>query len=400
MRNITIVGGGQAGLMLAIGLRRAGYHVRLAQDRTAADIAQGRVMSSQCVFSTARAQESKFGLDLWSKQAPQIEGIHIRNLPPPGSSAPPLAFTGMLRAPAESVDQRLKIPAWMGIFRQLGGTIEIMPVTVADLERFAQDSDLVVVASGKGALSSLFPLDNTRSPYGAPRRSLAMVYLSGVAPRPGPLCVSSIAFPDAGAIMLVPALTHGGPCDILFFEAAIGGILDSCNVSMTAGEQWSVMKSLTQRLMPWDADRFSRAEVTDHGATFAGRITPAVRHGVGYLPSGRAVLGLGDAVVLNDPLVGQGANNAIRMASLYHDAILDRCGQPFDSAWMQNLFALALQRVQAATQWTNMALLPPQPHVVKLLMQAAADQTVANRFIHGFDQPDTILPLLLGQESA
>jgi Styrene monooxygenase A putative substrate binding domain/FAD binding domain len=397
MRNITIVGGGPAGLMLAIGLRRAGYDVCLTQDRSASSITHGRVMSSQCVFSSARAEERKLGLDLWSKQTPAIEGFHIRNITPPGSSVPPIAFTGLLQAPAESVDQRLKVPAWMGIFEELGGTIEIMQVEVADLERFARDSDLVIVAAGKGALSALFPLDKARSPFGAPRRSLAMVYLRGVAPQDGPLCVSSIAFPNAGSIIFVPALTHGGACEILFFEALIGGPLDACHVAMSTGEQWAVMKALVERLMPWESDRFKRAEVTDSGASFAGHITPTVRHGIAYLPSGHPVLGLGDAVVLNDPLVGQGANNAIRMAALYLDGILSRRDQPFDEAWMRDLFANGLRRVEAATLWTNMALLPPPPHVVKLFMRAAADQAVANRFVHGFDEPDTILPLLLGR---
>lgn len=54
MRQITIVGGGQAGLPLAIGLLKAGFGVRLVQNRTAADLATGKVLSSQCVFGTAR----------------------------------------------------------------------------------------------------------------------------------------------------------------------------------------------------------------------------------------------------------------------------------------------------------------------------------------------------------
>ncbi len=47
MRHITIVGGGQGGLPLAVVLLKAGYQVRLVQNRTAAHLAAGKAMSSQ-----------------------------------------------------------------------------------------------------------------------------------------------------------------------------------------------------------------------------------------------------------------------------------------------------------------------------------------------------------------
>ena len=53
MRKFTIIGGGQSGLQLGIGLLKAGHHVRIVQNRTAEDIATGRVLSSQCMFSNA-----------------------------------------------------------------------------------------------------------------------------------------------------------------------------------------------------------------------------------------------------------------------------------------------------------------------------------------------------------
>ena len=52
MRNITILGAGQAGLQLAIGLQQQGYQVRLVTDRQPQDIEHGYVMSTQCMFHT------------------------------------------------------------------------------------------------------------------------------------------------------------------------------------------------------------------------------------------------------------------------------------------------------------------------------------------------------------
>jgi len=385
--------------MLAIGLRQAGHAVRLVQDRSGAEIAQGRVMSSQCVFETARSEERKLGLALWSAECPKIKGIRIETLQP-GTPVPAISFTGRLRAPAESIDQRLKFPAWLSLFEMLGGVVEIGAADIAVLERCARDSELVVVAAGKGSLSGLFPRDERRSPFTRPMRALSMIYLRGAGVPDGPSCVVSTAIPGAGGVMRFPALTHGGPCEILFFEAAIDGPLDICRPDMAADEQCSAMRSALAGAMPLESERLALARPTDDKAGLAGRITPAVRHAVGRLPSGRAVLGLGDAVVLNDPLVGQGANNAAKMAALFLEAILRHGRRPFDDAWMADLAAAAWRRVRAATFWTNMSLLPPPPHVIALLQRATADQATADRCAQGFDEPDTILPLLLGREAA
>ncbi len=49
-KRITIVGGGQSGLQLGIGLIDNGYEVEVVQNSTAEEIAAGRVLSSQCMF--------------------------------------------------------------------------------------------------------------------------------------------------------------------------------------------------------------------------------------------------------------------------------------------------------------------------------------------------------------
>ncbi|GAB1365006.1 hypothetical protein MASR1M32_42420 [Rhodobacter sp.] len=61
MRKFTIVGGGQSGLMVAIGLLKAGHKVRVVQNRTGEDIAKGKVLSSQCMFSNAVQHERDLG---------------------------------------------------------------------------------------------------------------------------------------------------------------------------------------------------------------------------------------------------------------------------------------------------------------------------------------------------
>ena len=46
----------------------------------------------------------------------------------------------------------------------------------------------------------------------------------------------------------------------------------------------------------------------------------------------------GDAVCLNDPITGQGSNNAAKAAAVYLKRILDHGDRPFDEAWMQGTF--------------------------------------------------------------
>jgi flavin-dependent dehydrogenase len=132
---------------------------------------------------------------------------------------------------------------------------------------------------------------------------------------------------------------------------------------------------------------------TDANAGLVGRFAPTIRKGIGHLPSGKPVLGLADAVVLNDPIVGQGSNNAMKAATIYLDAIARRGEAPFDAAWMATTFEAAFKRVEASTNWSNMILMPPPPHVVELLARASGKQELADRVAQGFDEPATIVPL-------
>ena len=132
---------------------------------------------------------------------------------------------------------------------------------------------------------------------------------------------------------------------------------------------------------------------TDANAGLIGRFPPTIRKGVGTLPSGKAVLGLADAVILNDPIVGQGANNAMKAATVYLDAIVKRGNGAFDPEWMTATFETAFQRVEASTLWSNMILMPPPPHVVELLARASGKQALADRVAQGFDEPASVVPL-------
>ncbi|MEV0971173.1 styrene monooxygenase/indole monooxygenase family protein [Microtetraspora glauca] len=385
MRRILIVGAGQSGLHLALGLLRHGYDVTVVSNRTPEDIAGGRVMSSQAMFGTALAHERALGLDLWGDACPPIEGIQFTVPGPDGGRA--IDWAARLRAPARSVDQRLKMPAWLAEVERLGGKIIIHDVTPADLETYAAQYDLVLVAAGKGPIASLFERDPARSPYDAPQRALALTYVTGLAPRPDYSAVCFNLVPGVGEYFVFPALTVTGPCQIMVFEGIPGGPMDCWADVRTPAEHLARSRWILDTFLPWEAERCAGVELTDELGVLAGRFAPTVRRPVAALPSGAAVLGVADVVVLNDPITGQGSNNAAKCAASYLDSILERGEEPYDAAWMERTFERYWADASHATAWTNALLAPPPPHVLELLGAAGGLPEVASRFVNGFDDP-------------
>src|SRR2546421_7981509 len=162
MKRIAIIGAGQSGLQLGLGLLSAGYQVTLYSDRSGDEIRHGHVMSSQCMFDSALETERDLGLNYWEEECPKVEGISFAVPDPVGGKI--MDWAARLDNYAQSVDQRLKIPGWMSEFQKRGGALRIEAAGIDDLESCARSHDLVIVASGKGAITQLFPRDAERSP--------------------------------------------------------------------------------------------------------------------------------------------------------------------------------------------------------------------------------------------
>jgi hypothetical protein len=400
MRKITILGGGQAGLQLACGLLQKGYEVRVVQNRTAEDIRSGKVMSSQCMFGEALANEAEIGLDFWAKECPTVDSINFVVPAPDGSGKKAIDWNGKLDKPAQSVDQRMKYPVWMKEVERRGGTLEIGEATVADLETFAASSDLAIVAAGKGDIAKLFERDAEKSPCDKPQRALALTYLHGMAPRPDRSAVNFNLIPTVGEYFVFPALTNSGPCDIMVFEGIPGGPMDCWKDVATPQQHLERSKWILDTFLPWEAERCRNVELTDANGILSGAFPPTVRKPIGRLPSGKIVLGLADAVVLNDPITGQGSNNASKSAKVYMDAIVAHGDRPFDAAFMQATFDRYWEYAQYVTGWTNALLQPPPPHVLNIMGSAQAYPALAKRIANGFDNPVDFFPWFAVPEEA
>lgn len=393
MRKIAIIGAGQSGLQLGLGLLAAGHEVTILGNRTAQDIRQGRVMSSQCMFDSSLQIERGLDLDHWSHACPAVQGIGLAVPHPTERGAKAIDWAARLNAGAQSVDQRLKIPAWMEDFQKNGGELVLKDAGIAELEDCARSHDLTLVASGKGEISRLFERDAHRSRFDQPQRALALTYVTGMRPREPFSAVCFNLLPGVGEYFVFPALTTTGPCEIMVFEGIPGGPMDCWADVKTPEQHLERSRWILDRFVPWEAERCRDIALTDDNGILAGRFAPTVRKPVATLPSGRKVLGLGDVVVLNDPITGQGSNNAAKCADTYLKSILARGDGAFDGPWMQQTFdRYWFGYAQWVTQWTNLLLAPPPPHVLKLLASAGAVPPLASAIANGFDDPRTFFP--------
>ncbi|MCM2387997.1 styrene monooxygenase/indole monooxygenase family protein [Streptomyces albipurpureus] len=388
MRKILIVGAGQSGLQLALGLQSKGYEVTLMSNRTADEIRSGRVMSTQCMFHTALQHERDLGINFWESQAPRIEGLGVSVAGPESQRL--IDWVGKLDGYAQSVDQRVKMAGWMETFAQRGGQLVIHGAAVGDLDYFSRTYDLVMVSAGKGELVSMFGRDATRSPYDAPQRALAVAYVHGLGPRPEHPEFDAVRcnlVPGVGELFVMPTFTNSGRADILFWEGVPGGPLDVFQGVKDPSEHLALTLELLERFLPWEYARATKVELTDAGGTLAGRYAPTVRKPIGQLPGGGLVLGVADVVVANDPITGQGSNSASKCATAYLDSIVEHGDKPFDGDWMQATFDRYWETAQHVTKWTNAMLAPPPEHILNLIGAAGQLQPVADRFANGFNDP-------------
>jgi hypothetical protein len=391
MRSIAIVGGGQSGLELALGLLgQGGYDVTVVTDRTAQDVHDGRIMSSQFQFDDALETERRLGIAFWEDECPKTEAIAFNLAGPDGQVA--LSWAAKLDEPGMSVDQRVKFPRWMDEVERRGGNLEIRAVGVAELDELASTHDLVVVASGKGEIGKLFERDAERSELDRPMRALALAYVTGMKPRDDFTAVTFSLVPGIGELFWFPGLTTTGACDMLVFEGIPGGPMDCFGDVKTPAEHLDKCRWIIESFMPWEADRIGSIELTHDNGILAGRFPPTVRKPTAKLPSGATVFGMADVVVLNDPITGQGSNSASKCADLYLDAITQRGGEPFDDAWMQDTFEQYWEYARWVSRWTNLLLQPPEPHVVQLLGAAGQLPPLASKIANGFNNPPNYFP--------
>jgi len=390
MRKIAIVGAGQSGLQLALGLQQRGYGVTVVSNRTPEQIRKGRVTSSQFQFHDSLQTERDLGINFWEKKCPVTEGIAFAIPGPDGGRA--LFWEARLDHYGQSIDQRVKFAGWMEEFARRGGDLVMEDAGVPHLDQYAKTHDLVLVAAGKGEIAQLFERDASRSPFSTPMRALALTYVKNMAPRKPYTAVSFNLIPGVGEYFVFPALTLNGECEIMVFEGVVGGPMDCWQDVKTPEQHLTRSKEILERFLPWEAERCGNIQLTDEMGTLAGRFAPTVRKPICKLPSGGLALGMADVVVLNDPITGQGSNTASKAASIYMRRILEHGDKPFDAAWMQQTFDSFWEYAQWVVTWTNSLLVPPEPQILQLMGAASQIPALASKISNGFNNPPDYHP--------
>lgn len=399
MRRIAIVGAGQSGLQLGLGLLDTGYEVTIVTNRTGDEIRQGKVMSSQCMFHTALQTERDVGLNFWEEQCPAVEGIGF-TLVNPETKQPAFAWSARLERYAQSVDQRVKMPYWMEMFERRGGQLIIQDVGIDELEQLTAEYELVLLAAGKGEVVKQFERDEARSCFDKPQRALALTYVTGMKQMSPYSRVTFNVIPEVGEYFCFPALTVTGACEIMVFEGIPGGPMDCWQDAKTPEQHLQMSKDILNKYVPWEAARCENIELTDASGYLSGRFPPGVRKPILTLPSGRKVFGMADALVVNDPITGQGSNNAAKCSKIYFDAILAHDNQTFTDEWMQQTFERYWAYAEKVVAWTNSLLLPPQPHMIELLAAAEQNHAIASSIANNFDNPRNFAPWWFDPEQA
>lgn len=388
-KRIGILGAGTAGLQLGLYLRQHGVEVTLYTDRTADEIAAGRLPNSVAHYAVTLAREQALGVQHWPAEDYGYFGHHYYVNGPQ-----PLSFYGAYRAPGRAMDYRIYHPRLLADFAARGGVIEHRSLTEADLDQLAARHDLLVVCTGRGAFGALFARNPAYSPFDRPRRRLCVGVFKGVRQLPTRAVVWQ-ASPLQGELVEIPFLTFGGMATALVFENHVGGDLEVLAHTRYEDDPAAFRSLMLQKLRIHYPSTFERTDPVEFDVAnspldiLQGGVVPTVRDTSAILPDGTLALALGDVHATVDPLVGQGANMASYAALVLGEEIV--ANDVFDARFAEQVDARRTERVLSATQWTHFMLdgldsLPPA--FVACLGAIGQSRPLADEFTENFGHPE------------
>jgi 2-polyprenyl-6-methoxyphenol hydroxylase-like FAD-dependent oxidoreductase len=406
MRRIVIIGGGLGAMNLAIGLRQHGYDITVVAERAAPAVLELPLVSTQTVFGPALAHERALGINFWDDDVPPVRGISFAAaaVADDGSTAdePAFRWSECFDHAAQAVDQRVKVAAWMNEFARIGGEIRVHRVSSDDLQEYAREFELVVVATGRGlSFEKLFTRNAALSSFSAPQRAIGVFYVEPMNSAHD-FSADELIFglSPVGEFVRCPGLSPGGKVFGVGMFGLPGGPMDVWNGVTDIEQHFEAARQVVKSHFPWNDDLFNSVQPAGPREFLHGGVTPVVRDPVGVLDSGAKVLAMGDAAVTFDPVSGQGANMASRAAVTYQQAILDRGDRSFDEGFMRDAFGRYWEVAQHATRFSDDLLVPPRAHVIETLVAASELPEVAHRFAQLFSDPSDYSGWLTDEDSA
>ena len=387
--SVGIVGVGISGLQLALSLQQQGLATTLYSPRPVATLVSGPIPNFVTRWAPTLERERLLGVV--DPDARPNRRVRIRV-----AAQPEIVVEGVLSAPADTTDFRIYLPRLLETYLDRGGTLLIEPCGPEDATNLTDRHDLLVVAAGRDGWGGMFVRDPARSPYQTPPRLLAVGLFDGIH-LPAETDLEFTVVPGVAEVFHIRFRSFHGVTS----QIAIGAVPDGplgetwqqlCDDNDGAACSAEFLRALRTHA-PHVAARVDEPAFRIHRPEdlLRGRILPVVRHAWTRVEE-RVVMAVGDAWVLNDPVVGQGANLASRAAFVLGAAIA--AGGPYDEAFAQRTEAAMWAQAEAPTTLTNAFLEPAPPHVVDLLVRASTDRDLGHRIVDGFGHPEDMLPML------
>ncbi|UOK56523.1 styrene monooxygenase [Bacillus sp. OVS6] len=379
-RRICIVGTGTAGLHLAYALKKE-FDVTVISHRTAEQIRNGRIQSTQVHFGSTIERERRFSMPKWSEHT-RIESIHM-------TIGQQKLFAGMLAEPALSVDQRFYFSHCLEELIERKVPVLFKKINNENLGELIEEFDLVIDCTGKNGPLFPFPIEKDFSPFQTPQRKCIVGYFRGIKPLT-PQGINVTILPGEGEMFEIPALTDQGPVTILFIMAIQEKRLDIFKAIRSSDEFTLKIRTVLQSFFPEIASRIVEESfaLNDEKGFLQTAITPVIRKPYTIIQNKLAV-GCGDSVFLNDPITGQGCNLSSYCAEKLYETLIEFKDEPWNSQLGESYWDKTKPLVKQVTEWTNAMTMPMPEHVIDQILQGSGEQAKADRIAGWFADPST-----------
>nr|WP_233287014.1 styrene monooxygenase/indole monooxygenase family protein [Bradyrhizobium oropedii] len=326
---------------------------------------------------------------------------------------PVIEFDRPFNYRAQAVDTRLRADDRLGRFLARGGKFVVRTVTTEDLDAIAADADLTLVATGKGGLSTLFPVDPDRTVYAEPQRHLLLAtfkdldradhqfaYRSSDGARHNWFNIHA----DFGETFFGPYLHKDLGATRAFIGFAKPGSpwIDIFNTVKDPQSARDAVVKLFATYFPEDAELIDQLKPLheDPHSWLLGAVSPTARRAVARTKNGHAVAAIGDAAVSFDPLGGQGAQNAVVQSVLLIRALKEHKDR-ITYEWLQDQFDKHWDhRAKAATEVTRLFLGDKKyaAHAELLFPAAAVNAKIGSAFFDFLSEPQPLLGIQSRQQ--
>jgi flavin-dependent dehydrogenase len=384
MKNIGIIGAGIAGLHLGLLLRSHGIKATIYAEKTPEQHRAARLANIVIRNAPTRERERILGVDHWDMATTDITNVTFRI-----GGARPLTIAGDFERPASIVDMRIYLARLLEDFVACGGRVIYGTLQIDDLAQLATQYDLLVLATGRGGITTPFPRLPEHSPYDKPQRVVVGGLFKGLT-YPQPLGFDVCITPGVGEILALPVVSFEPGLTGIAFETIPGGAFDPVKQLRYEDDPQRFNALVLEMVREYAPAIYARADRQVFGLARSldlchAAITPTVRRGYARLPNGRLVVAIGDTHVVNDPLTGQGANAASHAAWVLGQAICS--GGDFDETFCRQVEQRMWSYTGPVTEICNARMRPPTPHAAQLLGTAAQHKAIANFYAEGFHNP-------------